>query len=197
MQILTLTQAQGPLWDQSMAIYCEVFPQWEREPIDEMAAAVNAGSSRCIVAVIDGKAVGMTLTELYPQMNFALLGYLFISPNHQGQGLGKQLCQELFDYFAKRDEYHWLLVEAEAGPEKFYQRLGFIRFNIEFLSPHYDDDQSTPMALMYHAESSLVKPTPEKLTKMVGHIFRQSYYLSDDDPRLIKQLAHIQAQDAL
>ncbi|WP_028772301.1 GNAT family N-acetyltransferase [Shewanella waksmanii] len=197
MQIKQLHHAAGPLWDSAMSIYCEVFPQWEREPIEELKQAVDTGKSRCIVIHAGEQALGMSLTELYPQHRFAMLGYLFIAPAMQGQRLGKQLCDELFEFFDPSTEYSWLLVEAEAGPEKFYQKLGFSTFNIDYLSPHYDDQASTPMALMYHCKSQQALPTLQQLWQVVAHIFTSSYYLDSTDARFVEQRQRILSKDSL
>ncbi|WP_394200431.1 GNAT family N-acetyltransferase [Shewanella waksmanii] len=197
MQIKQLQQAAGPLWDSAMAIYCEVFPKWEREPIEALQLSVDNGHSRCVVVCDGDTTLGMSLTELYPQQQFAMLGYLFIAPCKQGSGLGKLLCDELFAFFDQQQDYQCLLVEAEAGPERFYKKLGFISFNIEYLSPHYDDNESTPMALMYHLKPKQSLPTKQQLWDIVSHIFTSSYYLKTDDPRLIKQRQRILSRDSL
>lgn len=191
MQIKQLTQASGSLWQSAMAIYCQVFPDWEREPIAELQQAIDSASSRCIVLCDDNQVYGVSITELYPQQGFALLGYLFIAPSHQGQGLGKQLCDELFQFIEQQTSAIFLLVEAEAGPAKFYQKLGFTPFDIDYLSPHYDDMDSTPMALMYHAPRHGSAPSPKQIWQMVEHIFINSYYLPPADPRLKQQRSQI------
>ncbi|WP_394129121.1 GNAT family N-acetyltransferase [Shewanella maritima] len=195
MQIQQLSHASGPLWQSAMAIYQDVFPQWERESEQDIAQAVNAGRSRAIVICQGDQVLGMSLTEMYPQLSFAMLGYLFIAPSHQGQGLGKRLCDELFDFFDPHPEFTWLLVEAESGPEQFYKRLGFTTFDFEYLSPHYDDEHATPMALMYHTKPNAALPNAEQLCQIVAHIFNHSYYLSMEDPRLKQQLETIRSKD--
>ncbi|MCL1137862.1 GNAT family N-acetyltransferase [Shewanella pneumatophori] len=195
MQIKQLTQASGALWQSAMAIYCQVFPDWEREPIAELQQAIDSASSRCIVLCDANQVYGVSITELYPQQGFALLGYLFIAPSHQGQGLGKLLCDELFQFIEQQTTRILLLVEAESGPAKFYQKLGFNAFDIDYLSPHYDDMGSAPMALMYHAPSHSSAPSPSQIWQMVEHIFINSYYLTPTDPRLKQQRSHILSKE--
>lgn len=195
MHIKQLNHASGSLWQQAMEIYCNVFPQWERESEADLVNAVNSGKTRAIVICQEQRVLGMTLTELYPQHSFAMLGYLFIAPTHQGQGLGKLLCDEMFDTFDNLDGYDCLLVEAEAGPARFYQKLGFDTFDFDYWSPHYDDDQATQMALMYHVKQGQQPPSYDDISKMVHHIYCHSYYLSQQDPRLTKQLNIIQAKE--
>lgn len=198
MQIKQLTQASGSLWQSAMAIYCQVFPDWEREPIAELQQAIDSASSRCVVLCDDNQVYGVSITELYPQQGFALLGYLFIAPSHQGQGLGKLLCDELFQFIEQQTTLI-LLVEAESGPAKFYQKLGFNAFDIDYLSPHYDDMDSTPMALMYHASHHdphhCPAPSPKQIWHMVEHIFINSYYLTPTDPRLKQQRSQILSKE--
>ena len=187
MQTKQLMKTSDPLWESAMVLYCETFPEWERESIVNIEAAVNSGSSRCILVHEGDKTIGMSLTEVYLPNKFAMLAYLFVSPSYQGLGLGKLLCQELFDFFNQSSDLKWLLVEAEAGPERFYQKLGFTTINIQYLSPHYDDQQSTPMALMLHLKIGQSAPTKTQLWHIVKHIFSESYYLAENDPRLEQQ----------
>lgn len=197
MQTKQLTRAEGPLWQEAVALYCEVFPKWEREPVSELELAVNSGQSRCVVLCQGSRVRGVSITEIYQPLSFAMLGYLFIAPSHQGQGLGQRLCHELFDFFDTHSDLKWLLVEAESGPEGFYKQLGFTTLNIEYLSPHYDDAQSTPMALMHHAKPLQPAPSKTQLWNIVEHIFEQSYYLKPDDPRLALQRQRILAKEDL
>lgn len=191
MQTKQLTKTVGPLWESAMMLYCEIFPEWEREAISSIEEAINSGNSRCILIHEGDKTLGMSLTEVYLPYNFAMLAYLFVDPIHQGQGLGKLLCQELFEFFNQCIDLKWLLVEAEAGPERFYKQLGFTTLDIEYLSPHYDDMHSTPMALMLHLKTVQSKPSKAELWDIVNHIFCESYYLVSDDPRLEAQRQYI------
>jgi len=195
MQTRQLTHAEGPLWQEAIALYCDIFPQWEREPIVDIEQAINNGQSRCILLCKDNRVLGMSLTELYSPLSFAMLGYLFIAPHHQGKGLGKLLCNELFNFFDANADLKWLLVEAESGPEDFYKQLGFTTLNVEYLSPHYDNMQSTPMALMYHASSKHPPPSKYQLADIIEQIFLQSYYLMPDDPRLEQQRNRILSKE--
>lgn len=187
MQTKQLTKTVGPLWESAMALYCKIFPEWERESIPSIEAAINSGNSRCIVVYEGDKTIGMSLTEVYLPYKFAMLAYLFIAPSHQGQGLGTLLCLELFDFFNQNADLNWLLVEAETKPEQFYNRLGFTTLEIKYQSPHYDDMHSTPMALMLYLKTGQSAPSKAQLWRLVNHIFCESYYLSSDDPRLEQQ----------
>lgn len=191
MQTKQLTNTVGPLWESAMVLYCDIFPEWERESIASIEEAVNNGSSRCILIHEGNKAIGMSLTEVYLPKKFAMLAYLFISPCYQGQGLGKLLCQELFEFFDQCNNLKWLLVEAETGPERFYQHLGFTTLRLKYLSPHYDDRQSTEMALMLYLKAGESAPSQAQLWNIVNHIFCESYYLASDDPRLEQQRKYI------
>ncbi|WP_108945723.1 GNAT family N-acetyltransferase [Shewanella halifaxensis] len=195
MQIKQLTQTDGPLWQNAMAIYFQVFPDWEREPITALKQAIDDKSSRCVVLCENNQVFGVSITELYPEQNFALLGYLFIAPSHQGRGLGKQLCDELFQFIEQQTKPGLLLVEAEPGPAEFYRKLGFSTFDIDYLSPHYDDMGSAPMALMYHLSNQQLPPSANQLWQMVEHIFINSYYLTSADPRLAQQRNNILSKE--
>ena len=185
MYIKQLTHATGPLWEETVSLYYDIFPKWEREPVANLEKAINIGKSRCMILCKNNKVIGMSLTELYPPLSFAMLGYLFISTENRSQGLGKLLCKELFYFFETSSDFKWLLVEAEAGPEIFYKKLGFNKLFFEYLSPHYNDIKSTEMSLMYYSKTKCC--SKHQLCDIVEHIFLQSYYLSPNDPRLDQQ----------
>lgn len=197
MHIKQLKQANGPQWEQAMALYVATFPQWEREAITSIEDAVNSGSSRAVAICKGDDVVGLSLTELYSEQSFALLGYLFIDAAYQGMGFGQRLCDEVFTFFTKSQSLKWLLVEAEAGPEQFYRKLGFVRFDIEYVSPHYDDDQATPMALMSYPKNDQRSLDVQSLSEVVRHIYSKSYDLRPEDPRLKQQLENILSKDVL
>lgn len=195
MQIIQLLQAQGDDWQQAQALYCDIFPPWEREAVADIEQAIKQGKTRCVIVRQNNTVIGVSLTELYPQHAFALLGYLFIDPKYQGQGLGQRLCRELFEFIQQHHSIEYLLVEAEAGPEAFYEKLGFQTFAIDYRSPHYDDDQETSMALMYQSQLNTKAPSWSRLCAIVEHIYTHSYYLNQDDPRRHRQVQRILSKE--
>lgn len=197
MKIIQLPQAQDALWHQAMALYQEIFPEWEREPVDSIAQAINNQESRLVVIVQDEQVIGVSITELYPEHHFALLGYLFIAPAWQRKGLGQKLCQEIFQFYQADNTYQWLLVEAEPEPEVFYHQIGFSTIPFYYQSPHYNDHESTAMALMFHHTQNRSAPNKSQLINIVNCLFIDSYQLSNDDPRLESQLNAIRIENNL
>ena len=197
MKIIELSQATGSLWHQAMTLYKATFPEWEREPQSSIAQAVNSKDSRLVVITKDNQVVGASITELYPEHHFALLGYLFIAPTWQRKGLGQQLCQDIFKFYQADSCYQWLLVEAEPEPKTFYQQIGFSSIPINYQSPHYNDNDSTAMALMIHNRQNQTALSKEELLDIVNCLFLNSYQLNSDDPRLQNQIDSILIENNL
>lgn len=197
MKIIELSQATGSLWQQAMTLYEAIFPEWEREPQASIAQAVNNKESRLVVITQQNQVVGVSITELYPKHHFALLGYLFIAPAWQRKGLGQQLCQEIFEFYQANNSYQWLLVEAEPEPKVFYQQIGFSTLPINYQSPHYNDNNSTEMALMVHGMQDQITLSKKQLLDIVNCLFLNSYQLSVDDPRFQHQIHSILIENNL
>lgn len=175
-----------------MTLYERIFPKWEREPVASLENDINNGNYRCIALVDKHNVVGVTLTDVYPNAGYILLSYLMVSESFQGNQYGKQLTHEVREYFTSLDSnYRWMLIEAEEKVVRFYLKLGFKKLPIQYLSPHFDDEFSTPMHLLYLPKNDSDMPDKKELKKLITHIYTASYNLPMSDPRLEQQLVMI------
>jgi amino-acid N-acetyltransferase len=73
------------------------------------------------VAVIGKKIVGFAALEIY-SVKLAELRSLAVSPDHQGQGIGKALVNACIEQAKKQNVFE---VMAITSSEEFFQRCGF------------------------------------------------------------------------
>lgn len=74
------------------------------------------------VAEVDGAIVGFAIADLKDANIWAL----FIHPNYEGRGVGKQLHHTMLDwYFANTDQTVWLSTSPTTRAEGFYRRAGW------------------------------------------------------------------------
>ncbi len=61
----------------------------------------------------------------YPQGDIIWLRKLYVLPEHQGQGIGKQLMAEAIGAFADARELRLMVNENNIAAQQFYERTGF------------------------------------------------------------------------
>ena len=71
---------------------------------------------------LDGAIVGFASADLRDKSVWAL----FVRPEHEGRGIGKQLHDHMMDwYFAQTKETAWLTTSPHTRAEKFYTKAGW------------------------------------------------------------------------
>jgi len=180
------------------AIYESNFPPSQREPFEHLAAAVEEGALRLLVAWLDDEPVALAITMPLEGTDVVVLSYIAVRSDLQSRGIGGRLLDHLIGLL--RDEQHvsGLLFEVESvnhGPPhesaqrrrrvRFYERRGA---SIVACAPHYRaPDLSGPGVLYYHlmwlplAEAAVV-PVGERLRTLVQALLMQGYGLPADDP---------------
>jgi GNAT superfamily N-acetyltransferase len=74
------------------------------------------------VAETDNKVIGFSIVDLQQQNVWAL----FIHPEYEGMGVGKQLHNIMLDwYFTQTKNTLWLGTEPATRAEKFYRKCGW------------------------------------------------------------------------
>ena len=74
------------------------------------------------VCEVDGQIVGFSIVDMQEHNVWAL----FLRPEYEGQGIGKQLHNILLDwYFGQTKETLWLGTEPGTRAEQFYRRQGW------------------------------------------------------------------------
>lgn len=74
------------------------------------------------VCEVDGKVVGLSIADLKENNIWAL----FVTPEHEGKGIGKQLHKEMLNwYFGQTKEKVWLGTAPNTKAEEFYRISGW------------------------------------------------------------------------
>jgi spermidine synthase len=93
----------------------------DRDP--ELAGAIIRGSHCFVIAVQQGRLVGMG-RAISDRASDAYIQDLTVHPEYRGRGIGTRMVGELVGRL-KDDGLGWIGLVAEAGTWDFYRRIGF------------------------------------------------------------------------
>jgi aralkylamine N-acetyltransferase len=99
---------------------------WWGNPADhdpELAGAIIRGSHCFVIAVQQGRLVGMG-RAISDRASDAYIQDLTVHPEYRGRGIGTRMVRELVGRL-KDDGLGWIGLVAEAGTWDFYRRIGF------------------------------------------------------------------------
>jgi GNAT superfamily N-acetyltransferase len=107
--------------DEVLALYTANHWSSAEKPVQLLAALRN--SHTLVTARVSGALVGLgnAISDGHLVVYFP---HLLVHPDHQGQGIGRQMMQALLD---KYRGYHQLMLVADGLSLDFYRRLGFAR----------------------------------------------------------------------
>ncbi|SIR15754.1 GNAT family N-acetyltransferase [Pontibacter lucknowensis] len=89
---------------------------------DELCALYLNERGKGWVCEVDGQVVGFSIVDLQEHNVWAL----FLLPEFEGQGIGKQLHRIMLDwYFRQTKETIWLGTDPGTRAESFYRRQGW------------------------------------------------------------------------
>lgn len=109
----------------SVAASRQVTDWWTAERLGDAAAA-----GRLILAEIDGVLAGVAEWGVYEGV--PVIWKLYVGPEYRGQGIGRQLLQEVQDRLpAETDHVQVEHFAANERAERFYEREGFRELRIE------------------------------------------------------------------
>lgn len=176
-------------WDESIKIYNDSFPEWEREDTQNILENIKNSSYKMFSYLEESKVIGFYILDINTQLDYALLSFLAIKESRRGEGLGSKLCLNAIDYFKKSIDAEWFLIEAQKRQAKLYEKLGFSKLSLEYGVPEFNSSKSVPMSLMLiQKEKQLDR---ESLKDIVADIFHRGYSLHKDDIRVKEQLQRV------
>lgn len=181
------------LWDETIKIYTDSFPEWEREDPDHILKNIQSGVYKMMAYLEGGEVVGFYILDVNALLNYTLFSFLAIKESKRGLGIGSKLCLDAIDYFHTKIESDWLLIEAEERQAKLYERLGFSRLSLDYRVPAFNSDESVSMNLMLLNESPALNSN--SLKEIVKDMFCRGYSLDKGDERIVEQLKRIEKCD--
>lgn len=186
--------ARGPDWLAFAQLYEQTFPYWEREPLSRIASRITAGRYRLTVLRCAGEPVaGFHLLDHVAALDYAMLTFLAVREALRGRGLGQRLLRDVVSGFRSRSGPAWLFVEAEAGPARFYQSLGFRRLALDYRIPHYGSSlaMQSMALLVLHRNGRPAVVEGKLIRQVIEHLFIDGYEVRATDPRLMTQLQRV------
>lgn len=162
-------------------IYEEVFPSWERRPLE----SVMVSRARLWAARRDNRLVGFAVATVLEAVDAGLLQYLAVAPPEQSGGVGSALLAVL----ARKLPVAGVLVEVEPPSGEgdtvqarrrlaFYERWGARRLEClreYFMADYADPGQRIPMLLLWKPLAVVEPPRGPKLRAILEAIFENSY----------------------
>jgi len=174
------------LWDETIQIYNDSFPDWEREDPADIYNRVKTKKYKMVVLIHNNSVGGFYILDTNEQLNYTLFTFLAVKESIRGKGLGTKLCLNAIEYFKNNLNTHFLLIEAQDSQAKLYSKLGFKEIDIKYFVPHYNSEKSIQMHLLCITKNKTL--SSDMLKNIIKDIFICGYYLKDDDTRIAKQL---------
>ena len=176
------------LWDETIAIYRDSFPEWERENEAKILNNIKNSSYVMYAYQIDKEIVGFYILDISARYDYTLFSFLAIKESKRGLGLGSKLLVHSITYFQEHCNCSHLLIEAQERQAKLYARLGFNAIDLDYRVPSFNSSKSITMSLMLFGDKSLPKDT---LSTIITDIFQRGYGLTSYDIRLKEQLQRV------
>lgn len=180
------------LWDETIKIYNDSFPEWEREDTTHILNNIQTGVYKMFSYVEENEVIGFYILDTNASLDYTLFSFLAIKESKRGLGIGSKLCLNAIEYFHTNIKAKWLLIEAEERQAKLYTKLGFRTLDVDYQIPKFNSDESLSMNLMLIQEKSI---NADALSQIIKDIFKRGYSLDENDIRIEKQLQRIQQHE--
>jgi len=169
-------------WHETISIYNESFPEWEKEPVDIIKKRVDHKKYKMTSYIENNEVKGFYILDINKKNNFLLFTFLAVDKKYRGKGIGSLLCKNAIESFKKFENINWLFIEAEDRQAKLYIKLGFLKIKIDYFIPKYDSYKSIPMHLLVIQKNNLL--TKNDLEFIIKRIFTYGYRLKEEDKRI-------------
>ena len=177
------------LWDETIKIYDESFPEWEKEDTDNILLHIKSNRYEMIAYVSNNEVQGFYILDINYKLDYTIFTFLAVKESLRGKGIGTKICLNAIDYFNNYIECQWLLIEAEDRQAKFYGKLGFKKILIDYFVPEFDSQESVKMHLMCINKDKEIDSI--SLANIMRNIFLFGYCLDEKDKRIQRQLDRI------
>ena len=175
--------------EEYLKLYHSLFPEWELEPDDMVISRHVSGEYFSYLTYDTVGLLGFYTINLVPDLGYALLNFMGIRRDQQGQGLGQCLLEHIKAHYTQgHHQIQFLLIEAEARPMRFYLRNGLRQLETKYRIPSFSDPHTLiDIHLLIHTERNELDHLPaDQLHPVIRHILTFGYDLSPTDPRIPK-----------
>ena len=196
LDIQKVPDTASPLYKGAIKIYSDSFPDWEKEPTDEIAEKVNNGEYTLLSVGKNTNIFGMVLLEANIAEKYMLLSYIAVREDVRCLGIGTSVLHTIKEIFAdlqKEGKVEYLFIEAENRQARLYSRVGALKLDCEYLTPSYDENDSNeyPMNLMVFTPANIRAIKNDRLSKILSDIYVLSYELAKDSEFVKRQLKNL------
>ena len=189
-----LKDTNGKEFSDVLAIYEELFPSNERQPVDVFEKRIMTGQTELLIVTEEKQALGFAVLWNFTYSNFALLDYFAVNRKRQGAGIGTILMQEV-----KKQVTGWgkdLIIEIERPGEgdnllmrekrlRFYLQSGArILNNVPYLLPTLDGTVPTAMLLMAIQQIPQKFYSGNEIKAVIQTIYARAYKKESDSEEL-------------
>lgn len=187
-----LSAADAAGWRAFTDLYRSAFPEWEREPLEQIATRLEGGRYRAAGLWAGARLLGFHLRDDVAKPEYSVLTFVAVAAAHRGAGIGRRLVADAVAAHAAAWPRRALFVEAEAGPARLYARAGFRRLALDYRVPHYRDAHgSQPMVLLARTPGADVHLDGGYVRAVIEHQFVDGYRVDSGDHRLCAQLHRV------
>lgn len=186
--------------DRFSAIYFSSFPKGERVALSKLISTIQEKSRWLFTVRSDSQLIGFATTIPLFDTDMHFLEYIAINRSYRCLGAGRELFGHVKDYLREHTERTGFVFETESPQSgssverkirkdrlKFFVEAGARRLPRakQYRAPDLSGSGFVDLMLMWVPFGQKTDgPTTEDLVAYVKAIYRLSYHLSLDDPRL-------------
>lgn len=189
-----LTKTNSSKFDEVLAIYRDVFPASERQPVDVLSERIASDKTILLIAEVKDCVVGFAMLWNFEHSDFALLDYLGVHKGWQAMKIGRKIMNEV-----KRLALGWgkdLIMEIEHPGEgdnqkdrerrlRFYLQSGaLILKDVPYLLPALDGTVPTTMLLLTIPQVEKNAYSGGGIRALIQDIYTLVYKKETDDSEL-------------
>jgi len=196
LDIQKVPNTSSPFYAGAIEIYSNSFPEWEKEPTEEIAEKINNKEYILLSIGNNSNIFGMVILEVNVSEKYMLLSYIAVREDVRCLGIGTSILQtikEIFTSLYKEGSMEYLFIEAENRQARLYGRIGALKLDCEYLTPSYseNDTDEYPMNLMVFTPANIRAIKNNRLSKILLDIYILSYQLEKDSDFVQKQLKNL------
>lgn len=138
MEIMKIIPSGNKLWEQVWRLYVDSFPEWERRRISSHSRASEDDDFHTYISIENGNLQGLVFYWEHDSVIY--VEHLAVNPLMRGKGIGSQIIKGLMEENPESTfilEIDPPLDDISKRRSTFYERLGFIANDFDYIHPSY------------------------------------------------------------
>lgn len=188
---------------QMLEIYQNSIERSEQKPAAKVRALLTDPRYLVLVARMDERVIGFSMSFLAPADGFWLLEYMAVSSTARSTGIGARLFHATASAAGWRMPNAVGLLEVDepgaavsatndpAARLRFYSRVGCRRIGeFTYILPLDHNGPPPPMMLLFVGDATTMSLPRDRVRGWLSTVYRDVYGCSPDDPRIDTMLSH-------